>query len=192
MANASSIAKVTIYYHGKPCKKAGHTLGRWISTGGCIECCRLRGTPIRMRTTARADAIAAGAPTYRSGKPCASGHLCERRTSNGWCIECEVKRNVSGQRRTPGLDRAELSKRWRQQHPERNRAKSRKYAAERMRRIPPWADIKAIERFYISCPKGWHVDHQIPLRGKTVSGLHVETNLQYLPAVANMKKGNRF
>ena len=54
--------------------------------------------------------------------------------------------------------------------------------------VPPWADIEKIKQIYLSCPKGWHVDHIVPLKGKNVSGLHVETNLQHLPAVENMQK----
>ena len=38
----------------------------------------------------------------------------------------------------------------------------------------------------------WHVDHVIPLQGKNVSGLHVPTNLQVIPAVENIRKKNSF
>lgn len=58
--------------------------------------------------------------------------------------------------------------------------------------MPRWADRKAIKRFYESTPPGNHVDHIIPLCGETVSGLHVLENLQYLPAIQNVRKGNSF
>lgn len=56
---------------------------------------------------------------------------------------------------------------------------------------PSWADTDAINAFYAACPAGHHVDHIVPLRGKSVSGLHVLANLQYLSATDNLAKGNR-
>ena len=59
-------------------------------------------------------------------------------------------------------------------------------------RTPIWEDLKVIRKFYNDCPKGYHVDHIIPLKGKYVSGLHTITNLQYLPAIVNLLKSNKF
>lgn len=57
---------------------------------------------------------------------------------------------------------------------------------------PKWANLVEIRRIYASCPKGMHVDHIIPLKGKKVCGLHVEQNLQHLDAKLNLNKHNKF
>jgi hypothetical protein len=49
-----------------------------------------------------------------------------------------------------------------------------------------------IREFYENRPVGFEVDHVIPLQGKTVSGLHVIWNLQYLSAFQNKSKGNKY
>jgi len=77
-----------------------------------------------------------------------------------------------------------------------NWAEQMAYRQARKKRVrqatPKWADLQAIIEFYKNCPKGHHVDHIIPIHGKIVSGLHVITNLQYLKAKDNLKKGNRY
>jgi hypothetical protein len=82
--------------------------------------------------------------------------------------------------------------RWRLKNKDKQNAKSNMEKAAKLQRIPAWADLDAIREFYLNRPEGYHVDHIIPLRGKTVSGLHVLENLQYLPAKENMSKGNKF
>jgi len=59
-------------------------------------------------------------------------------------------------------------------------------------RTPSWAEIALIKEFYDNCPKGYEVDHVVPLRGRLVSGLHTLINLQYLTVKENRSKSNKF
>ena len=57
---------------------------------------------------------------------------------------------------------------------------------------PSWIDKEKINSIYKEAKKlGLQVDHIVPLQGKTVCGLHVETNLQLLTKIENLKKGNK-
>lgn len=87
---------------------------------------------------------------------------------------------------------SERGRRWRQTNKDKTRLKSANERAVRLQRLPGWADKEAIKEFYLACPEGYHVDHIIPLKGKTVSGLHIVENLQYLLAKENISKGNKF
>jgi hypothetical protein len=110
-------------------------------------------------------------------------------------------------RKIRGENVKKKQKEWEDNNPGRNAARWRKWysqnrkerylqtqfeKAEKMKRMPTWADREAIKDFYRNCPEGHHVDHIVPLRGKNVSGLHILENLQYLPAKENMSKGNKF
>lgn len=86
-----------------------------------------------------------------------------------------------------------------------NKAKVNFYAADRraavVKRTPKW--LCSLDKELMECQYWYadflsestgiphHVDHIVPLRGKLVSGLNVPWNLEVIPAVANMKKGNR-
>lgn len=71
-------------------------------------------------------------------------------------------------------------------------ARNAAHRANKVRATPAWADKNKIKEIYKNCPEGYHVDHIIPLQGDFVCGLHVETNLQYLPAEENLKKSNKY
>ena len=72
---------------------------------------------------------------------------------------------------------------------------------DKAKRTPAWLtneDKWFIEEIYDLAAKrtqatgvSWHVDHKLPLRGKTVSGLHVPMNLQVILGVENSRKGNK-
>ena len=66
------------------------------------------------------------------------------------------------------------------------------YKSRLRKATPKWADKKAIKGFYLNCPEGYEVDHIVPIRGTSVSGLHVLNNLQYLTREQNLTKNNRF
>ena len=73
-----------------------------------------------------------------------------------------------------------------------HRVHSAKRRAAELLRTPIWSEEELIRKFYMDVPKGYHVDHIIPLQGETVSGLHVIGNLQYLTPSENSSKKNKF
>ena len=73
-------------------------------------------------------------------------------------------------------------------------------AAKERNRVPPWVnftnDILPVYRKLLSGKQvginGFVVDHVVPLKGKSVSGLHVPGNLQLLSFSDNCKKGHSY
>jgi len=75
------------------------------------------------------------------------------------------------------------------------------YRTAKADRMPNWlnsGELFEMECVYNYCSAlrkvgfDYHVDHAVPLRGSSVSGLHVPWNLQVLPGRENMSKGNTF
>lgn len=87
---------------------------------------------------------------------------------------------------------------WKKENPAKVNATNSKRRASKLKACPPWANKFFIEEAYDLAQLRtkvtgfeWHVDHILPLKHKLFCGLHVEYNLQVIPAVENLKKGNR-
>ena len=90
---------------------------------------------------------------------------------------------------------------WARKNAARCAAKVATRDALKLKATPPWLtpqDRARIADFYKEARRRTKqtgikhsVDHIIPLRGKTVCGLHVPWNLQVLTATENTAKGNR-
>lgn len=173
-----------------------------------------------MNIISRQEAKAQGLKTYFTGILCKDGHIDLRGVSDAACRECRRilwrknyadniierrKQNVQWCRDNPEL-RIEYKKQfyerhaerlkaentvYRLQHPEVFRAKQAKRRAAKLNATPLWVNMDDIKQIYFNCPPELEVDHIVPLQGKTVCGLHVPWNLQYLSKEENLRKRNR-
>ena len=84
---------------------------------------------------------------------------------------------------------------WTRRNASKVRANVSERRAKKLQATPPWltAAMRAevLEKYKSARELGLVVDHIVPLRGRTVSGLHVPWNLQLLTAIANKKKANK-
>lgn len=93
---------------------------------------------------------------------------------------------------------SENAKNYYEKHPEKILTPEQRKAADKTRRtirrarklnaFSPDADRKLLAKIQEYCPKGYHVDHIIPI---SKGGLEHQDNLQYLPASENIRKGAR-
>ena len=170
---------VARYYTGTPCLK-GHIAPRRARTGECLAC--------------RAE------------------YLAEWRNKN----PARVKAHNDTQHAKFAPQLAERAKKYYYRDVELSRKKLRDYQKQnlhkfaqagakrksaKLQRTPSWLtedDHWMMEQAYELAALrtkmfgfSWHVDHKLPLQGKIVSGLHTPYNLQVIPAVENIRKGNR-
>lgn len=90
---------------------------------------------------------------------------------------------------------------WRSKNRGKLAAKQKIRETMKMSAFPSWANKFFIEEAYDLAARRsamkcgghakWHVDHIVPLVSKKVCGLHVHNNLQVIPSIQNIKKGNR-
>lgn len=162
------------------------------------------------RAAERAAAFSKGDIYYFTGKPCKLGHVAKRRVLNGCCLECEKIKNKRAVETGYSAAYAEKNRetirktalRWQKNNKGKVNANTAMRHTVKMSRTPGW--LTKEDKSYIKClyqlaamrnrcdDKKWHVDHIVPLQGESVSGLHVPWNLRVIPAVENIRKGNKF
>lgn len=108
--------------------------------------------------------------------------------------EAHLQRGRNWRRANP-----EREKQFKHASPEHRAARAASRVARKLRATPAWADASAIAAIYaearvrtLATGVEHQVDHIAPLRGRTVSGLHVHQNLRVIPKQDNVRKGNRF
>ncbi len=175
------------YFTGEPCV-AGHIANRLTSSRACVACTKIKLAAYRE----------ANRETLLVKK---RAHAKKYAVENYDLVRAIAKKAYDNRRPEQIANANRNAKVWRDKNKERVLSWTRKRQADKLRRTPVWLtkddhwmieqayEIAAIRTQMFGFP--WHVDHVLPLRGKTVSGLHVPSNLQVIPGVENLRKGNR-
>jgi hypothetical protein len=193
------------YFTGKPCKR-GHVAQRRRVNGSCNECATedMRSDKhVTKRKQYYIDnkeyMVEYAKRTYDPIK--VSEYNTQYREDN--------KEKLSDYR-SGNISIKEYNKIWADKNPNYHTKYRKNHAAEyaiyhntrrlaKMNRTTSWRNDDIIKCYYslsirlsncLDIP--FQVDHIIPLQGKLVSGLHVETNLQVITAPQNRTKSNSF
>lgn len=171
------------YFTGVPCP-SGHITERMVSSRACCACTKEKLTQYRIDNR---ESLLQKKREYAK----------QQRTENPCHVYSIAKKSIAKHRVQRNKEKAV----WAKKNAYRVLAWCRNRQLAKLQRTPAWLtedDHWMIEQAYELAALRtqifgflWHVDHVLPLRGKSVSGLHVPTNLQVIPGVDNSRKGNR-
>jgi hypothetical protein len=167
------------YFTGKPCKH-GHVARRIVSKSMCVECNLIHGQKHYQQHI--------GEQRERSR----ARSYTEREKAYARKAKYRAKKSVQEKERA-------YSRRWAKDNAAQATANAMKRHAAKLQRTPVLGCQCLIPLFYEATREATkrtgvrhHVDHIVPLRGKTVSGLHIASNLQVITAVENLSKSNEW
>ena len=119
----------------------------------------------------------------------------KRDTARKWATENKARKKAADSAYyTANKDaRLVVNRQWKKDNKElvyaSNHARSRRVRQA----TPAWADLSEIRSIYLLAAKSSkEVDHIVPIKGKTVCGLHVVENLRLIGATENRRKGNSY
>lgn len=204
------------YFTGVACPR-NHTAERYIR-GQCVECSLERKADwhsrnkdkVRAYQATNHDAILA----QRRKQYLTDVDTHRARKRDDYHSHVEIRKAQSKRWREANPDRVKMAlKAWREVNADHIRAYNRKNSvsinatskarrARVMEALPGWLtpdDFAAMRKIYIDAAEisratgiPHHVDHEIPLQGKLVCGLHMPSNLRIITASLNHSKGNRY
>jgi hypothetical protein len=176
---AAKEAGLTTYFTGRPCKN-GHIVLRCTASGGCVECSK----EMQKRTVQKRLALN---PDWYKQK---------------YAANPEKYKLITEKYRENNPEKVkETQNKWRMANKQKRSAATMRRHATKSQATPKWlnkAELDLINDYYAAArhhEKDMNivlsVDHIVPLRGKTVCGLHVPWNLCLRTKSDNSKKHNK-
>lgn len=141
---------------------------------------------------------------YYPDTPCKNGHMSPRYfyKKRSACRTCRIlaQRVINAKvKERDQVVKQQNTEAYRKKYPWRVNEYKRMRQLKIKQATPKWADKNAILEIYkkaheLSVQTGvkYSVDHIIPLKGKLVCGLHIETNLAIITLADNKTKNNQF
>ena len=217
----AKIAGSHVYFTGIPCKH-GHVSYRYVADRICAECVKIKvkkastvggGNARRWAAKTEQEKVKIYAKRKEYYQKTKEARRAEKMRSyfllkqNAEWLDQRRKKVAEHRKkngRKPETANPEVKKRYKQSAKGKvssNVADAKRRAAE-LKRTPAWLtkeQFEHIKKFYELAEIQtkvfgfrWVVDHEIPLQGKLVSGLHVPSNLRVITDMENAKKGNKY